>query len=289
MPTTLIINADDFGYLPGVTDAIIDAHRRGILTSTTLMCTMPDAARAIAEAARTPTLGVGIHLCLTQGRPLAPGHRHITRHPRSAQGERTKSSEAILDQSVRELLLKVQFSRAARLEAHAEWHAQIDFAISRGLRPTHLDSHKHIHHWPVLAKIAIELAKEYGIPAIRSAREVRIGRGPRGTGYRVVGHLANRLAKQIHAAGLQTSDWFYGLAATGRFDSAHWEGIVKHLPEGIGEIMVHPGAADGLAATGTRLIAAREAEWKGLIEPRIAEALRERNVRLGSWAIFAPK
>ena len=65
--TQLIINADDFGFSPGITDGILHAHKTGILTSTTLMSTMPDRDRAIELAKTTPTLGVGIHLCLTQG------------------------------------------------------------------------------------------------------------------------------------------------------------------------------------------------------------------------------
>src|SRR4051812_13345469 len=79
MPTRLIINADDFGFSPGVTDGILHAHARGVLTSTTLMTTMPDCDRAIDLAGAYGRLGVGIHLSLTQGKPRTHCRRILSR------------------------------------------------------------------------------------------------------------------------------------------------------------------------------------------------------------------
>ena len=71
----LIVNADDFGMAPAITDAIIDCHRRGIVTSTSLMANLPAAEHAAWRAQEVPGLGVGIHLNLTQGPPLSPPER----------------------------------------------------------------------------------------------------------------------------------------------------------------------------------------------------------------------
>jgi chitin disaccharide deacetylase len=58
---TLIINGDDFGLSPGVNDGIVEAHTRGVLTSTSLMVTAPAAAKAVALAKNHPELSVGLH------------------------------------------------------------------------------------------------------------------------------------------------------------------------------------------------------------------------------------
>jgi chitin disaccharide deacetylase len=57
----LIINGDDFGLSPGVNDGIVEAHTRGVLTSTSLMVTAPAAAQAAAAAKSHPELSVGLH------------------------------------------------------------------------------------------------------------------------------------------------------------------------------------------------------------------------------------
>lgn len=282
MSTSVILNADDFGFSAGVTDAIIDSHRRGILTSTTLMCTMPDAERAASMAKELPGLGVGIHLCLTQGTPKSRNLKLIA-YP-SADGR-----SASLDQSVPTLIRKVQFSHAAQDEARQEWRAQIEWALAAGIKPTHLDSHKHIHHWPALGKIAIELAKQYNIGAIRCAREIRLDDLACGMGYRVLSRLAGRLACAAEAAGIATTDWFYGLAATGKFSEEHWLAIIEKLPTGIGEIMVHPGSADGLPMGSTRLVSQRELEWRGITASAVVQGVRDHGIELKNYSHLTAK
>ncbi len=241
------------------------------------MCTMPDAARAASLAAAVPNLGVGIHLCLTQGTPLSKMVRVLAKP--SGMG-----LPSVLDQSVPQLIRKLQFSKEARNEARCEWRAQIEFAMGLGLKPTHLDSHKHIHHWPVLQDIAIELAREYNIPAIRCARETRLGIIRSGLGYRLLVTLAYQLAKKLARAGLQTTDWFYGLAATGAFSEQHWLAILDRLPSGKGEIMIHPGQAEGLPANSTRLVAEREIEWQGATSRAVRQGITDRKIPLGTFA-----
>jgi predicted glycoside hydrolase/deacetylase ChbG (UPF0249 family) len=265
--TFLIVNADDLGFSPGVTDGILLAHRQGILTSTTLMTTMPDRDRAIELAKSTPTLGVGIHLCLTQGVPLTACRRLCDRHSQFLR-------------RVPRLALRL-LTPVGRRQARAEWSAQIEYALSRGLTPTHLDSHKHVHHLPMLQEIVCELAEHYGIRYVRAAREIRIPYTTRprgGDGYRILARLAERLSKRAQDHRLATSDWFFGLATTGLTDLAVWRKLLAHLPAGIGEVMVHPGYQAGLRSEGpqrTRLIAARELELAALCAPELV-------VRLGT-------
>ena len=269
MTTKLIVNADDFGFSAGVTDGIIHAHEAGILTSTTLMTTMPDARRAIELARRTPTLGVGIHLCLTQGTPLGgfegPLFTHTGEFPRR----------------VWRLLLRIGRDQAVLRHIRREWEAQINSALSQGLYLSHLDSHKHIHHWPPLADIALDLARQFGIRNIRCARERPIAGIPRpSAGYRVLSRLADKLAVKIQDAGLQTSDWFFGLASTGGFSAEVWRTLLSNLPSGIGEVMVHPGQPDGLSSSQTRLLAERQLELDALCDPGVKTLAHNADISL---------
>lgn len=306
--TWLIINADDLGFSPGVTDGILHAHTCGVLTSTTLMTTMPDRDRAIEMAKGTPTLGVGMHLCLTQGTPLT-----ACRHLRDGGGDFPRKIPALAWRLA-------TGGRQARREAQDEWAAQIEYALQRGLVPTHLDSHKHVHHLPWLQEIVCDLARQYGIKAVRTARELPVaGVAGGGMGYRVLAHLGRTLAKRVQVRGLRTTDWFYGLAATGRIDVRVWQTLVAHLRNGtgitagteagatpalrpphsagvppavgftVGEVMVHPGFSLGLIGTGpqrTRLIAERETEMAALCASQVRQALKEAGIGLmhyGQW------
>ena len=67
----LIVNADDFGLTRGVNLGIIEAFQQGIVRSTTIMAGMPAVEHAIALSKQNTRLKVGVHLCLTSGKPLA--------------------------------------------------------------------------------------------------------------------------------------------------------------------------------------------------------------------------
>ncbi|NNM87566.1 MAG: ChbG/HpnK family deacetylase [Phycisphaerae bacterium] len=254
MTTSLIINADDFGFSPGITDGIVTAHRHGILTSTTLMTNMPDAPRAIALAKENPALGVGIHLGLTQGRPITRNLRSLV----DGRGDFCRGLPA--------LLAKISTSSRARRETQLEWAAQIEFALAHNLIPTHLDSHKHIHHWPPLAKITLELSRSYNIGFIRCARETPIPGYQTTPAYTLLAHLAAKLYPQILAAGRRTTDWFFGLSATGNMSTKTWLTLLQHLPAGTGEVMVHPGNPVGLTPHDTRLLSQRTLEQETLAD-----------------------
>ncbi len=273
MSTRLIINADDYGFSPGVTDGILRSHRQGILTSATLITTMPDAARAVELARATPTLGVGVHLCLTQGMPRRPGQRRLL------------SGDGVFPDKVWKLIARISRGGARMLhEVRREWSAQIDYALKSGLQPTHLDSHKHVHHWPPLADIAIALAREHAIHFIRCAGEVAIPGCPTPRmEYRLLLRLARVLRRKIIEADLRTSDWFFGLAATGRMATDIWLKLLAAPPAGTGEIMVHPGDPQGLQKTDSRLLSERRIEMDALCDLSVREALEKSGAKLAHY------
>jgi chitin disaccharide deacetylase len=137
MTRTLIVNADDFGHSDGVNAGIVEAHERGIVTSTSAMVRMP-AAAAAAELARTrPSLAVGLHIDLGQW-------DYVDGEWRPAY-ERCASDDA------------------AAVER--ECRAQLDvFRELLGRNPTHLDSHQHVHLSEPVASVATALAAELDVP-----------------------------------------------------------------------------------------------------------------------------
>lgn len=149
----LIFNADDFGYSYGVNYGIIESHLRGILTSTTMMAGMPGFDHAVSLAKAHPTLGIGVHLTLTCGKPVLNGHKTLVEKDGVFHGLAFyKDEETVVDEA----------------EVYDEWKAQIEKVLAAGIQPTHLDSHHHVHIFKGLEPVFIRLAKEYALPVRNS-------------------------------------------------------------------------------------------------------------------------
>lgn len=145
----IINNADDFGYSNAVNYGIIDAHKYGGLTSTTIMANMPGFTHAVSLAKENPSLGIGIHLTLTCGKPLLNTHKTLV----DEKGNFKKLT-----------FYKDNTTNVDDNEVYSEWKAQIDSVYAAGITPTHLDSHHHTHTFKNNLNIAIKLAKEYKLP-----------------------------------------------------------------------------------------------------------------------------
>ena len=141
----LIVNADDFGYSPGVNYGILHSHLFGIVNSATMMMNMPGTEQALAMARQYPGLRTGVHLVLTCGKPLLSDL--ITLANKAGYFR----SQADLDGISAE-------------ELELEWSAQIDRFIGAGLLPSHLDSHHHVHTREEFLPVVQYLSKKYDLP-----------------------------------------------------------------------------------------------------------------------------
>jgi predicted glycoside hydrolase/deacetylase ChbG (UPF0249 family) len=252
----LVVNADDFGFTRDVNRGIVEAHRRGILTATTLMANGAAFDDAIRLAAETPTLDVGVHCVLVSGNSvLEPGRA--------------------LPPTVGELLKALV---AGRVDPYAELRAQIERILAAGLRPIHMDAHKHTHLWPPVLSAVARLGREYGIPWIRrpldfplSAAGVPLTKRALSRGF---GLLRWRFHRVLAAQGCRTTDHFAGFQITGRFRTAELVRLLSQLPEGTTELMTHPGFHTAeLEAARTRLKASRQKELEALTDPETRDAL----------------
>ena len=157
MINQLIVNADDFGMTQATTIGILVAHKQGIVTSTTCMMNMPYAKFALKQAQNYPELGVGIHFVLTVGRPLIDGALSYT-----DENGNFKRPNDYPDGK----------PHADTNELYQEWKAQMEkFIEITGHKPTHIDSHHHVHLLPWHIEVTKRLAKEYDLP-IRQREQI---------------------------------------------------------------------------------------------------------------------
>jgi hopanoid biosynthesis associated protein HpnK len=288
----LIVNADDLGWTEGVNRGIAEAHRNGIVTSASLLANGAAFESATGLARSTPALGVGVHLNLTDGAPVAP--RELVSSLVSDAGEFEGGPE--------NLLLRIASRSVAMREVEQEWDAQIDKVRNAGIQPTHLDGHKHVHMLPGLFEIALRLAKRYEIRAVRVAHEgstlraalsagdelhatVVLKQGVQARGLKL---LARDAREQAERAGISTADYFCGIAQTGEMTKEGVARLLRSLPEGTTELMCHPGYSDlDLQNTATRLQASRQTELQILTDVGIRNLVASQGIRLIDYGFVA--
>lgn len=278
----LILNADDFGLTPGINEGIVQAHREGILTSTTLMANAPAFDDAVRRAKENPLLGVGVHLVLIDGRPVSP--------PEEVPS--LVDDNGRLPQSLANFVARVT-SRAIRREhIETELRSQIEKIRSAGINPTHVDSHKHTHAHPRVMNSVARAALACGITRIRKPFEElrdswRSTQGERRTAMsQLAASAAARITSRSFIAicrryGLWSPDRFLGLARTGSISATVLRGLIDTVGEGTTEIMLHPGICDSdLRSTSSRLQAHRQVELDALVAAQVKEIVAERGIRL---------
>jgi chitin disaccharide deacetylase len=289
---SLIVNADDLGWTEGVNRGILEAFQHGIVTSASLLANGAAFAGGVAAARSAPGLGVGVHLNLSDGPPLASPETVTSLLHKS--GEFAGGPERLLLRRARNGLLLA--------EVEKEWEAQIRKVRDAGITPTHLDGHKHVHMLPGLFEIALKLAKRHGIGAIRvsleaSSLRAALASGTRqnagvvlkqGVQARGLKLLARDAREQAERAGISTADYFCGIAQTGELTREGVEQFLKSLPAGTTELMCHPGYADAaLQKTSTRLQLSRETELKILTDTGIRNLVASLGIRLIDYGFVA--
>ncbi|MGC2259344.1 MAG: ChbG/HpnK family deacetylase, partial [Candidatus Sulfotelmatobacter sp.] len=157
----LIVNADDFGFTAGVNRAIIEAHTRGIVTSTTLMASGPAFNDAVRLARETPRLDVGCHLVLIDGEPVLDAVRLPTITSRDSGTGRFRDG-------LKSFAARALTNRFDPAEIEAETRAQIGNIQSAGIKVSHVDSHKHTHLFPAVLRPVLRATLACGVGAVRN-------------------------------------------------------------------------------------------------------------------------
>jgi chitin disaccharide deacetylase len=275
-PIPLIINGDDFGYSEAVNRAIVLAHREGVLTSCSLMVNERAAPQAVELAKSNPSLAVGLHLALVQGRAALP-HAEIP-HITDPNGNFTTSPFRAG--------VHYYFSPAARRELRREMRAQFERFTSTGLRFSHVDGHAHLHQHPVIFDELIKLCEEFDVRRVRVVKgEVRLslkldrknlpGKLILGTVYNLLGRSAER---RLRGRGFAQPQKVYGLLQSGDMNEDYLLGLIRligrpdQFDAASGEIYAHPLAFDADEAA-KRENPGGERELKALISARVRSAI----------------
>ena len=250
----LIVNADDFGLTSGINRAVIECYLGGSVTSTTLMVNGQAAVEAALEAADNPGLGVGLHLNLTAGPPTAAAGK-----VRSLLGPDGNFP------GMRQALWRLTTGRAKAHELENEIIAQVERLRSLGVRPTHIDSHHHLHAHPRLRSLIKRTCPRLGITRMR--------------GY----HLPVKSAKALAVAtaarlpapgnAMQTPAAFAGIEVMG---STNMTAELERRLAGDGdalEFMCHPGYADEALARLSSYNQPRQTELETLLSEAFAAAI----------------
>lgn len=284
----LIINADDFGYTAGVNRAIVEAHTRGIVTSSTLMANGPAFADAVQKSKTVPQLNVGCHIVLIDGTPVLAAEQipslTATREPvpRFRNGLKSFAIRAVAGQ-------------LRSIEIEAEVSAQIQKLQSAGIHVSHVDTHKHAHLFPAVLRPLLRAARECGVHAVRNPFGPRkplksgelLARPNLWTRYaevRIFRMLTNKFRDTVRREGMAAPDGTLGVEVTGTLDENLFRCIAEIIPEGTWEFVCHPGYNDDdLKAAKTRLRDSRETELRVLTMPKSREILARHEIELISY------
>ena len=262
--SALIVNADDFGLTPGVNRAIGELHAAGVVQSTSLMARASATAEAMEMARCNPSLDAGCHIVLADGDPVLPASEIP-----SLTDRRTGSFPTTLKRFLARLFTR----RIRAAEIEAEVTAQIAFLQDRGVRLTHIDTHKHLHIFPTVLRPVLRAARARCISAIRNPFEPAWAlRATQGAPWlrlaqAAAAHSLEPIVRRIiDDEGFVTTDGTIAIAGTGILDAATLRTLLGQMPAGRWELVTHPGYNDAdLARVRTRLRASREVERAALL------------------------
>jgi len=269
----VIITGDDFGLALPVNEAIAEAHRRGVLTAASLMVGASAAADAVERALRLPTLRVGLHVVLVEGRPvLLP-----------------EQVPALVDAhgefSCR--LVRAGFNflsgPGVRRQLEAEIRAQFEAFRRTGLPLDHVNAHNHMHLHPAVLGLILKVGREY------AARAVRLPFEPPLLSWRASRKaLSQRLAfalflapwlklmrVRLRRAGMKSNERVFGMTDSGRMTVDLVLRLVKLLPDGVTEIYFHPATRRCPEIVRNMPDYHHEEEFKALIDPAFSDVLAQ--------------
>ena len=262
----LIVNADDFGRSSAINDAVVRAHREGILTSASLMVNEPACNEAVALARENPKLGVGLHLTLACGKSALPPEKipGLVNRP----GEFGNQPVAVG--------MRYFFNRGLQAQLRDEIHAQFETFRATGLPLDHVNGHLHLHLHPAIFCILMEDAASLGIRHLRLTREPFWMDMPLAEGNRlhrskdaaIFFFLSWRAQSALRRAKIRHTQRVFGLLQTTRVSESYLLKLLAILPPGDSELYSHPSLEES------------RHELDALISPRVREQVEKRGIQL---------
>jgi hopanoid biosynthesis associated protein HpnK len=262
----LIVNADDFGRSHSVNQAVIRAHREGILTTASLMVNEPGFDEAVKLAKENPRLGVGLHLTLLCGK-AACSPKEIPDLV-DAYGNFPGNPVGVG--------MKYFFRRSLEPQLTIEIASQFERFRSTELKLDHLNGHLHMHLHPAVFGILTHRYRDFGFKQMRLTRDclARSRRMARGRWvYRLLHTaiyewLSRRAHEPLRQRGIKHTQITFGLLQDSRVDEDYILRLLPELPPGDSELYSHPSLDEF------------EHEFDALVSPRVKELVKKLGVKL---------
>lgn len=283
----LIINADDLGLTRGVNRAIIEAHQRGIVTSSTLMANSPEFQHGAEMAHFTPSLAIGCHVDLMQLAPVLP-----------PEDIPTLVTGGHFRPHIGQLAMAALRGHLSGDELCAEAAAQMRKLQAAGIVLSHFDTHKHTHVFPPVLRALLRAARACGVPAVRNPFEPEAVIGMRGCfgspklmlrygAVRALRSMAREFRRLVESEGLSTTDGTVGIVFTGSLDQQRLCALLRNLPDGTWELVTHPGYDEPALRSLSSLAASREIELQLLTSDETRRCIQDCGISLLSFRELA--
>jgi hopanoid biosynthesis associated protein HpnK len=262
----LVVNADDFGRSASINQAVIRAHREGILTTASLMVNEPACEEAVALARANPTLGVGLHLTLLCGHSALPPEQ--VPGLVNAQGEFPTNPAGAG--------FRYFFLRSLREPLRRELHAQFEKFRATGLPLDHVNGHLHLHLHPTVFRLLMADAGQLGIKHLRLTFDplrlnLRAASGHlayRALHVAIFHPLSARARPALNQRGIRHTEAVFGLLQNARVDETYVTRLLPQLPAGDSELYSHPSLDEF------------KNEFDALISPGVREQVRQLGIKL---------
>ena len=269
----LVVNADDFGLTEGVSRAILDCHRRGVVTSTSVLALGPAFDRTSGWLGDAPALGTGAHLTVVGEDPPLLAAAEI---PTLVDGR------GRLRRSWRQFLPLAAVGRIDPADLRREFTAQLDRIMGAGIVVDHLDTHQNVHLWSTVRDVVLALGNERGIRAVRVTRSADSG---------VTGAVVRRLSRQLEQRCVRDG-WAFPAASAGLDRAGHLEvgpmiEVIRSLASAPGrsaELATHPGERSDPDLARYRWGYSWGAEAEALRSPEVRHEIEIAGFQLGTFA-----
>jgi hopanoid biosynthesis associated protein HpnK len=278
-PHRLIVTADDFGADIAVNEAVEIAHRQGVLTAASLMVGAPRAADAVARARAMPSLRVGLHLVLTEGRPTLPATRLSRLVDQTGSFPTNMAAAGAI----------MFFDPVSRGQLEAEIAAQFEAFAATGLPLDHVNAHKHFHMHPTIAGLVLKIGARHGLRSARVPVEPAAALRsiePDGAypAFDPFNLMARQLRRRFRAAGLLVPDQVFGLRWSGAMTEARLLPLFDRPLTGLTEIYLHPATMGGYPGSAPGYLYAEE--LAASIAPEVVKAAARPNIATGGFSDF---
>jgi hopanoid biosynthesis associated protein HpnK len=261
----LIITADDFGLCLPVNEAVERAHTEGLLTCASLMVSGAAAEDAIERARRLPSLRVGLHLVLVEGRPVSP--------PRTVPALVDKNGELLRNLALAGV--RFFFLPGARRQLELEIRAQFESFQRTGLALDHVTAHNHMHLHPTVLGLVLRIGREYGMKAMRVPSEAG--------GDRLLAPWIALLRRRMRRHAILGNDCVLGLRDSGNLTTARAVELLTRLQDGVTEMYFHPATRSCPEIDRDMPGYRHEEEFAALVSGELREAVAAAGAELISY------